>query len=265
MIARTPEQPHSLSSESSADSRLAVVAPGEVAPGENVGNGEQLPESGAKPSWGIMTLVPASLDARRRRAEKRRDGVSKPAVMRRETVMTAHERLALAAWHALARQIAARVRASPFHQQAIGGYWRHAIRCYGRLHCARCRQDEVVPFVMQGLPPLPAVQPVPRRGHDVVADRSHVRAARAMSAQLAGRVRLMGARLGVAAGGGRFGLLHMMGNAPGQAAPVDPRGGASAPAGLGSCTSTIHASCGRVGCPRTMCVRVVLGSGDPET
>src|SRR5262245_28563705 len=169
MIARTPEQPlQALSSESGADSRVAVVVPG-----ENVGNAEQPPESGTKPSWGILTSVPASRIARRRRPEKRGACPVSSADPQSVPEQSLRERLELAAWKALARQIAARTGVSPYRLHAADAYWRLALRGYGfsHLHCARCRQDEVVPFLMQGMRLPPAVQHVPHGGHGAVADR----------------------------------------------------------------------------------------------
>jgi hypothetical protein len=271
MIARTQEHPtrSTLSAESSADSRFAVIEPR-----EERGTDEDLLESGSKPySWGILTSVPASSSVRRRRPEQRHASPVKSALTRSGPEAAPRDRAPLAGWSALARQLAARQRL-PSHLQVVEAYRRHAIRGCGvsHLHCGLCRQNEVVPFFVHGVWHLPVVQDVPHGGHGALPDRTRsasgavaVRAVPAVSGQAAGRVRLMGVRLGAAApGAGRLGPQRRVGMAPAQIAS-SPNRGASAPAPLGGVASTrIPAPCGRIGCSRTMCVRVSLGPAQPE-
>jgi len=258
MIARTPEQSlrAALSTESGADSRFAVVGSG------NRGTFEEQPQTGVQRSWGILTSVPVWAVARGRRSEKPHAGPVKAVVARSEPETTLRERFALARWNALARQIAARHRVSPFHLQPVEASWRHALRGYGisHLHCALCRQDEVVPFIVQGARFPPVGPDAEHGGHVVGPDRLRAAGRAAPATQAAARVRLVGARFGA----GRFGLPRRPGIAPRLVAGLN--GGFSAAARHGGSASTcLPASCGRIGCPRTMCVRVAMGSANPRS
>jgi hypothetical protein len=264
MIARTTEHPWrpTLLSEGGADSRVAVVEPERCT--------DEAPlEAESRHSWGFLTSVPAPSIVRRRRPEQLPASLMTSAVTRSGPETTPRYRVALTGWSALALQIAERQR-QPSHLQVVEAYRRDAIRGYGfsHLHCGLCRQNEVVPFFVQGVRLLPAAD-VPHGAHCVAPERTRaacraipaVRAVSAMSGQAAGRVRLIGARLGAAASGaGRVGLQRRVGMAPAQMVASRPNGGAGAPASLGGVASTcIPAPCGRSGCSRTMCVRVFLG------
>jgi len=292
MIARTQHQPPrpTLSSQSGADSRVAVIELREnrrtdeccrtdeyLRTEEHCGTGEyrsadeQRPAADDKLSWGYFTSVPASGIARRRRPERRPASPVKLAITRSGPVTTPRDRVALGGCNALAQQTTSRERMTRSHLQMVEAYRRHAMRAHGLSHllCGLCRQNEVAPFFVQGVRLLPAVRDVPHGAHGVVRARPRavegaqaLRAVPVVSGQAAGCVRLMGARF-VVAGAGRFGMQGRVGNASARVAITRP-GGARARTRLGGSAATcIPASCGRVGCPRAMCVRVFPGSARP--
>src|SRR5262245_52603947 len=98
MIARTQMQTLQpvLSSASGADGRIAVVLP------VDRGHHEQRLGTGREPAWGILTSVPASAVARRRRSEEPHESHgshedhSKPAVANIESETALRDRMALA-------------------------------------------------------------------------------------------------------------------------------------------------------------------------
>lgn len=181
----------------------------------------------------------------------------RPAATRGAPTPPARDRVALARWQAHSRQLAAQ---QLFYLQAVEQFWRNAMRGSGLAHlrCVRCRQDELAPFFVQGFRLLRLVQDVPRGGHGGMADRLRApgrvvgasRALPALPARPAGRARLMGAHLGAVASGAGSAMLRRAGLARGL--------------GGGVASTCMPAQCGRSGCPRTMCVSVVMGSGGPE-